>query len=519
MPRSSATRVAFPAVSAQSLLRPARPPVTRLADLASRLGLAVPAADAVVTGVTLDSRAVRPGDLYAAVAGSRTHGARFAAAAAAAGASAILTDAAGAGWAADAGLPLLEVPDPRAVLGRVAATVYGDPSSRLRVLGVTGTNGKTTTAYLLEAGLRAAGHRTGLVGTVETRIAGTAVPSVRTTPEAPDLQAAFAAMAEQSVTAVAMEVSSHALALGRVDGTRFAAGAFTNLSQDHLDFHPDMEAYFGAKALLFDGRCEHEIVNVDDPYGRRLVRTGRTVTVSASGRAADWRAGQLRATPAGATSFRLAGPDGVEVAASVPMPGAFNVANALLAIATLAAVGIEPADAVTGVAGVAVPGRMEPVSAGQDFLAMVDYAHTPEAVTRLLAAVREAVTGRVLTVLGCGGDRDRGKRPLMGQAAATGSDLLVVTDDNPRSEPPATIRAAMLAGALAVPASQRGAVVEVAGRPAAIAEAVLRARPGDAVVVAGRGHEQGQEVAGTVYPLDDRVVLREAIERRLVAAP
>ena len=492
-------------------LRPSRPAAHRLADLARALGLPAPAADATVTGITHDSTAIRPGDLLAALPGSRTHGARFAAAAAAAGATAVLTDPAGAGPAAAAGLPVLVADRPRELLGQLAALVHGDPTAGMLVIGVTGTNGKTTTAYLVEEGLRAAGHVTGLVGTVETRIAGESVPSKRTTPEATDLQATFAVMAERGVTAVAMEVSSHALALGRVDGTRFTAGAYTNLSQDHLDFHGDMEAYFAAKALLFDGRCEHEVVTVDDPYGRRLVKPG-TVTVSAAGqtagRPADWRAVDVTPEATGSTGFRVLGPGGVDQRALVRMPGAFNVANALLAVATLATVGVPVPDAVRGVAVRDVPGRMERVNLGQGYVAVVDYAHTPAAVERLLAALRPTVPGRLILVLGAGGDRDRDKRPLMGAAGAGGADVLIVTDDNPRSEDPAAIRAAVLAGARAGPAE----VLAVGDRRAAVAEAVRRARPGDAVVVAGKGHEHGQEIDGVVHPFDDRVVLREALE-------
>jgi UDP-N-acetylmuramoyl-L-alanyl-D-glutamate--2,6-diaminopimelate ligase len=503
--------VALPAVSATPSLRPNRPRPHRLADLARAAGLPPPALDAQVTGVSLDSRAVRHGDLYAALPGSRTHGAKYAGAAAAAGATAVLTDPAGQPEAAEAGLPVLVAAAPRALLGRLSALVYGDPTAALLVLGLTGTNGKTTTAYLLEHALRRAGHRTGLLGTVETRIAGRAVPSVRTTPEAPDLQAAFAAMVEQGVTAVAMEVSSHALAQGRVDGTRFAAGAFTNLSQDHLDYHADMEDYFATKAALFDGRCAHEVVNIDDRYGRRLVRPD-TVTVSAAGDPdASWRAAEVVAEPGG-QRLRMLGPSGVDVPATIRLPGAFNAANALLAVATLAAVGTDPHEAAKGIADTVVPGRMEPVDAGQPYVALVDYAHTPEAVARLLAAVRAGTRGRVIAVLGCGGDRDRAKRPLMGEAAARGSDLLVVTDDNPRSEPPASIRSAMLAGALAVPRGERGEVVEVGDRREAVAAAVRAAGPGDAVVIAGKGHEQGQEIAGAVHPFDDAAVLRAAIE-------
>jgi UDP-N-acetylmuramoyl-L-alanyl-D-glutamate--2,6-diaminopimelate ligase len=491
-------------------LRPSRPRPHRLAELATAVGLPVPVGDAVVTGITHDSSAVRPGDLLAALAGSRTHGARFAGVAAAAGAVAVFTDPAGAELAAPTGLPVLVADEPRALLGALSAAVWGDPTAGMTVLGVTGTNGKTTTAYLLEEGLQAAGHTTGLVGTIETRIADESVPSTRTTPEATDLQAAFAAMAERGVNAVAIEVSSHALALGRVDGTRFTAGAFTNLSQDHLDFHHDMDSYFAAKALLFDGRCEHEVVTVDDPYGRRLVKPG-TVTVSAAGApGAAWRAAGITPDPSGSTAFRVHGPGGVDLPAAVRMPGAFNVANGLLAIATLAAVGVPAATAVEGVAARGVPGRMERVDLGQGYVAMVDYAHSPDAVQRLLAALRPDVTGRVILVLGAGGDRDQEKRPLMGAAGAAGADVLLVTDDNPRSEDPAQVRSAVLAGALGV--TGRGQVVEIPGRRAAIAEAVRRARPGDAVVIAGKGHEQGQEVGGVVHPFDDRAVLRAALE-------
>ena len=476
-----------------------------------------------VTGVTLRAHQVRPGDLFAALPGSRAHGADFAAEALEAGAVAVLTDPAGAGRMAlmhpagtgrlaltGAPVPLLVHEAPRRVLGRLSSMVYGNPSSRLAVIGITGTAGKTTTSYLVQAGLTRAGHTTGLIGTVQTMIAGECLDSAFTTPEAPDLQGLLALMLERGVSHVAMEVSSHALALGRADGTAFAVGAFTNLSQDHLDFHADMEDYFAAKALLFDGRCAREVVNVDDPYGRRLVKS-ETVTVSAAGDPqASWRVADVVAEPGG-QRFRVLGPGGLDLPAAIRLPGGFNAANAVLAVATLAAVGTDPADAVKGIAETVVPGRMEPVDAGQPYPALVDYAHTPEAVQRLLAAVRAGTPGRVIVVLGCGGDRDRAKRPLMGAAAARGSDLLVVTDDNPRSEQPAAIRSAMLAGALAVPPGERGEVVEVGDRREAVAAAVRAARPGDALVVAGKGHEQGQEIAGAVHPFDDRTVLRAAI--------
>ncbi len=487
-----------------------------LAELAARLGLPAPEAAVSISGVTHDSRAVRAGDLYAALPGSRTHGARFVPEAVRNGAVAVLTDPSGAADGRTAGVPVLAVDDPRAVLGDVAAWAYDDPTARLLVLGVTGTNGKTTTAHLLEAGLAAAGHITGLIGTIETRIAAETEPSQRTTPEATDLQALFALMLERGVSAVAMEVSSHALALHRVDGTRFAAGLFTNMSQDHLDFHADMEAYFAAKAMLFDGRCRHEVVNVDDQYGRRLVKPS-TVTVSPGGRPdATWRVTDVRADATGRPTFTVLGPDGANATASVRSPGLFSVANALLAIAALVTIGVPLTDAVRGTAALEVPGRMEPVDRGQGFLAVVDYAHTPEAVAAALAALRPMTSGRMIVVLGCGGDRDRAKRPLMGLAAARGADLVVLTDDNPRSEDPAAIRAAVADGARLAAAE----VLDIGGRRQAIGEAIGRARPGDSVLVAGKGHEQGQEVGDVVHPFDDRKVLAELLAELLdEAAP
>ena len=478
--------------------------------------------DPEIRGATLASTDVVPGNLYAALPGARTHGVRFVADAVARGAVAVLTDPTGRDEAVATGLPVCVVADPRAVLGSVADRIYGEPSDRLRVIGITGTNGKTTTAYLVEAGLAAAGLGTGLIGTVQTRTRGrdadgaptvTAFPSVRTTPEAPALHALLAQMAGSGVSTVVMEVSSHALVLGRVGGVRFAAAGFTNLGRDHLDFHGDLEEYFQAKALLFDGRAAADVVVVDDAAGRRLAyRTDRQrpVTVSSSDPAsADWAATGVTATAEGGSAFTLHGPGGRTWPARLRLPGRFNVANAVLAVALLDAVGIDVGTALSGLADTVVPGRMEPVDAGQRFVAVVDYAHTPDAVTTALAALRGATPGRLITVLGCGGDRDPGKRPAMGAAAATGSDVLVVTDDNPRSEDPAAIRAAMLAGVSDVPEAQRAEVLEVGDRREALRAAVALARPGDTLLVAGKGHETGQEIAGEVHPFDDRDVLRE----------
>ncbi len=501
------------------LPRPERLAPRRLADLAALAG-AHPDPGRVggveVAGVTQDSRRVRPGDLYAAVPGSAAHGASFVASAVRAGAVAVLTDPAGAAAAAGSDVPVFVVPDVRAVLGPLSAEIYGHPAEELVLLGVTGTNGKTTTAYLIEAGLAAAGHITGLVGTIETRIAGRAVPSVRTTPEAPDLQALLAAMRERGVSAAVMEVSSHALALGRVAGTRFDVALFTNLSQDHLDFHADMADYFAAKARLFTpAYARRAVIDVDDAYGARLAAMSGlpVVTVSPGGSAdADWRATEVGVGAAGST-VRLAGPRGADAELVVHLAGGFNVDNAVAAYVGLLEAGV-PADAAAeGIAALrAVPGRMERIEAGQPFLAVVDYAHTPEAVSRLLAAMREVTRGRLIGVLGCGGDRDRGKRPLMGAALAAGADLAVFTSDNPRSEDPALIVAEMIAGVRRLPAPRAEIVVEL-DRAAAIEAATARAGPGDAVVVAGKGHEPGQQVGAQTLPFDDREVLAAALRR------
>ncbi|HEY0638059.1 MAG TPA: UDP-N-acetylmuramoyl-L-alanyl-D-glutamate--2,6-diaminopimelate ligase [Pseudonocardiaceae bacterium] len=477
------------------------------------------AAGVAVSGVTLRAHQARPGDLFAALPGARAHGADYAANAVAAGAVAVLTDPAGAARLDGLGVPVLAHDDPRRVLGPVAARVYGEPSTKLAIIGVTGTAGKTTTTYLIEAGLARAGHTTGLIGTVETRVAGERLDSAFTTPEAPDLQALLALMVERGVTHVAMEVSSHALALGRADATRFAVGAFTNLSQDHLDFHPDLEDYFAAKARLFDGRAGVEVVCVDGEWGRRLVRPG-TVTVSTTGADATWWADNVEVAPSGAQGFDVHGPGGFGYRMLSRLPGAFNVANTLLALACLDAAGVDVRLAARAVAGVDVAGRMERVRRGQDFVAIVDYAHKPAAVSAVLDAVRgQHPAARVAVVLGCGGDRDTAKRPVMGAEAAARSDLLVVTDDNPRSEDPAAIRAEMLAGAFDVPADRRGEITEVGDRRAAIRHAVRWARPGDVVVIAGKGHEAGQEINGVTHPFSDRDELIAAIDDLLADAP
>ena len=513
-------------------------PSRRLPDVAAAAGLAPSdvaalgdAASAVaVRGVTHDSRGVVPGDLYAALPGFRTHGAEFVADAVAAGAVAVLTDPTGAERCADHGVPVVVVDDPRGVLGAVASYVYGDPSHDLVVVGITGTNGKTTTSYLVDAGFRAAGHVTGVIGTVGTRVGDEVVPTARTTPEATDVHALLAVMRERGVTAVTMEVSSHALRLGRADGVRFAVAGFTNLSPDHLDFHDDMDDYFDAKAQLFTPqRAARGVVCSDDTWGERMLDRAREAGVPCTTYAvaredATWHASGVVSVPGGSV-LRALGPDGADVPVEVHLPGAFNVANALGAVAVLVAAGVDPLVAADGIAACpGVPGRMERVpdpDLGRGLFAYVDYAHTPDAVERALVAAREVATaregrrGHVIVVLGAGGDRDPHKRFAMGEAAVRGADLVIVTDDNPRSEEPAAIRREVLRGARTITGKRR---LEVADRRKAIAFGVALAGERDVLLVLGKGHEQGQEVAGTVTPFDDRVVLAELLASSEVQA-
>jgi len=505
-------------------IRPATRPRRPLSALSTLLGVRLasdrtpgPNELGFLSGITLDSRSVEPGDLYVALSGARVHGAAFCADAVASGAVAVLTDPDGRARAQASGVPVFVLADPRARLGEIACWLYGDPSSRLCLIGVTGTSGKTTSTYLIEAGLRAAGHLTGLVGGVELRVGPERLASALTTPEAPDLQGLFAVMAERGVTAAAMEVSSHSLALGRVAGTAFDVAVFTNLSQDHLDFHTDMEDYFRAKASLFMPPVIG-VVNIDDKYGRRLARSALVpvTTFSAAGADdADWRAVDVRSGADGST-FRLVGPGGIEADVSVGLAGVFNVANAVGALVALVEAGIRLEDAVAGVAACpGVPGRLERVpAAGLGVTAFVDYSHKPGAVEAVLRSLRPVTQGNLIIVLGCGGDRDKAKRPMMGAAAASLADVAILTSDNPRSEDPLAILAAMLGGVLSVPRAQRGRVIIEPDRAAAIGQAAALAAPGDVVVVAGKGHETGQYVGGAVLPFDDRRVTAEALERQ-----
>ena len=507
--------------------RPARSDALRataLADVAACVGGVLHGADLPVSGVSLSSQDIVEGDLYAALPGANAHGATYAGQAVGAGAVAVLTDATGARLVAAQGLdvPVVEVTDPRGVTGAAASLVYGTRDLPLQLYGVTGTNGKTTTAYLMNSALEALGHATGLIGTVETRILDERVKSMRTTPEATVLHALLAVMVERGVDSCVMEVSSHALAQHRVDGVVYDVALFTNLSQDHLDFHPTMRDYFEAKASLFTPeRARRGVVCVDDAWGRELAeRSGVPVTTlsSVEGVDSDWRLLPDPGPSDDPAAFTLT--DGsTTLHLRSALPGDFNRVNTAMAALALMASGTDASSTERALlVDPHVPGRMERVvvdgPAGLGLpLVVVDYAHTPDAVAAALRALRADTRGALVVVLGAGGDRDRGKRAAMGRAAAENADLVFVTDDNPRSEPPEQIRRAVLEGARAAGTGAR--LHDVAGRHAAIAQAVTAghaAGPGTVVAVVGKGHETGQEVAGTVHPFDDRDEVRAALQ-------
>ena len=474
-----------------------------------------PVVEVQLGDVTHDSRQAGPGVLFACRPGQRVDGHDFAGQAVAAGSPALLVER-----LCDLPVPQIVVSSVADVLGHAAAAIHGYPSRALTLVGVTGTNGKTTTTHLLESAFRAAGHVTGLIGTVQTRVAGQAVPGVRTTPESTDLQRLLARMVSAGATAAAMEVSSHGLALGRVAGTSFAVAVFTNLSQDHLDFHADLEDYYAAKARLFlPAHTQAAVVNVDDPWGHRLAAAAPVpvLRVSLSGAAEDADVTALDADegPEGWTITVACA--GMRLRLRTRLLGRFNAENALCALAAAHAAGIDLDAAAAGIAALdGVPGRMERVDAGQPFTVLVDYAHTPDSVAHVLSAARSlAGHKRVLVVVGCGGDRDPTKRPLMGRVAAQLADFVVLTSDNPRSEDPLAILDMMASGARAVPGATWAIEPD---RRAALALALQQADPGDVVVIAGKGHEPYQTIADRTMPFDDRLVARELLGAIGVAA-
>lgn len=490
--------------------RPLSPSVKSFSAIAKVVGATNPKKDMDITGITHDSSSIEEGDIFFAFPGAHVHGATFSAEAERRGARAVLTDSHGANLVAN--LPTIVVSDPRRSAGTLSAWFYDEPMRDVFSVGITGTNGKTTTTTLLHQIWTYAGRESGLIGTVETRIGKEVIVSKRTTPESCDLQALVATMRERHVRNFAMEVSSHALSLERIRGSYFSVVGFTNLSQDHLDFHHTMEEYFHSKSALFSYEyAEMAVINIDDPYGRRLAELTELpiVKLSRHDSRADWKYESVQPHLRG-NDVVIRGIGGILIEGLLPLHGEYNLDNALMAVAIAFESGIDPIDIqailpkLTGATG-----RLESVNLGQDFGAFVDYAHSPDAVSRVLEACHQISSGKVIAVLGCGGDRDTSKRPLMGRALAKGSDVAVFTSDNPRSEDPQSILNQMT-DSLAVETPN----VVIVDRKSAIEYAVAQASAGDIVVVLGKGHETGQEIAGVIHPFDDRVVLAGAIEGR-----
>lgn len=472
-------------------------------DLASSELIGDPGTD--ITSLAFDNRKVKPGALFFCVKGLASDGHDYAPAAIDAGAAALVCER-----KLDLDVPQLMVDDSRAAMAVVASAFNGNPTSDMKLAGITGTNGKTTTAFLLRDILEYAGLPSGLMGTVKQVVGGVEEEVVRTTPEAIDLQASFRRMLEAGDEACVMEVSSHAMVMHRADAIDFDLAVFTNLTQDHLDFHDDMEDYFQAKRLLFAAGPDASVVNIDDEYGQRLATEFDCLTYSATGQAADYSALEVSFDASGA-NFALQTEHG-EFAVRTGLPGSFNVSNALAALAGAIALGVDPGEAVAGLADAGrVPGRFEPIDEGQDFAVLVDYAHTPDSVENVLRAARGLTEGRLIAIVGAGGDRDRSKRPLMGRAGAELSDLVLITSDNPRSEDPAAI----IEDVIADIEDRSGLLIEQ-DRDLAIGKAIREAGPGDTVVIAGKGHEQGQEFEnGRKIPFDDRDVARRHLRELL----
>jgi UDP-N-acetylmuramoyl-L-alanyl-D-glutamate--2,6-diaminopimelate ligase len=462
----------------------------------------------VITGISIDSHQIEAGDLFVAVAGAKVHGATYVGNAKLNGAVAVLTDEIGAALITD--LPVLVVADPRAAAGAIAAWLHNEPMRDMFSVGVTGTNGKTTVTTLLHQIAMAASRQSGLVGTVETRIGDEVIEALRTTPEAPELQSLAAVMRERHMRNLFMEVSSHAVSLNRIGGSHFDIAAFTNLSQDHLDFHADMDSYFAAKASLFSYKyADTAYINIDSSWAEKLLEIQElpVVRISRHAKSADWYFERIE-IGVRSTAIAIRGSGGILIETSTKLVGDFNLDNLLMAIAICVASGIDPIDiaaitpSLTG-----AEGRLEKVDLGQSFTALVDYAHSPDSVIRVLETLRESSSGKIIAVLGCGGDRDKSKRPLMGAALLAGADVAIFTSDNPRSEDPAQIAKEMVSG-LTMPATSS---IEL-DRKRAIEIAVAAAKPGDVVVILGKGHESGQEIAGVKHNFDDRLVLAAALE-------
>jgi UDP-N-acetylmuramoyl-L-alanyl-D-glutamate--2,6-diaminopimelate ligase len=476
--------------------------LSKLATLVSGLHTG----EATVFGITHDSRSVQSGDLYAALLGANHHGIDFIDEAISNGAIAVASDSAGASIAKQKGLPVIELSNAREDMAKLAAEIYGHPENKLTLTGVTGTNGKTTTTHILRSMFLDAKKHVGVIGTLGTYLGEEHLPGARTTPESTDLFATLAVMAERGITHVFMEVSSHALALNRVSGIKFDVAIFTNLSQDHLDFHGSMENYFAAKALLFTPEFSKQaIICTEDEWGIKLAAQVKipVITIGSNG---VWKTSQANSSSNGMTTQQIEIQDSDSISLSVNMLGSYNATNAACALAASQILGLPIAASLESLKNIrSIPGRLEKVAIDSPGTAIVDYAHTPDAVATVLTVIKDANPNRVITVIGCGGDRDSLKRPLMGKVAAQLSDVVIITDDNPRSEDPAAIRKSVIDG------TKNGSakVFEISDRREAISQALKLAEPGDVIAVLGKGHETGQEIAGKVFPFDDRIVVSE----------
>ncbi|MBC7463298.1 MAG: UDP-N-acetylmuramoyl-L-alanyl-D-glutamate--2,6-diaminopimelate ligase [Actinobacteria bacterium] len=492
------------------MIRPVAEFESKLSAIAALVGEAFPTQDVAITGLTNQSSEVEAGDLFIALPGLKVHGANFAGDAERHGARAILTDTAGKALAHNAGIPLIVVVDPRKSAGVISSWFFSEPMRDMYAVGITGTNGKTTTSTLLAQIWTLAEREVGLIGTIETRIGKEVFASKRTTPESSELQSLVSTMRERHVRNLVMEVSSHAIALERMRGAHFSAVAFTNLTQDHLDFHRNMEEYFNTKAALFQFEyAEKAYVNIDDPYGQKLISQSQIpiTKLSRTQKSAEWHYVGAHPVSAG-YEIAIRGVGGVLIEGHLPLQGDYNLDNALMAIAMAVESGVDPLFMSTILPSLSgATGRLEPVAVGQEFRAFVDYAHSPDAVTRVLETCKRMTKGKVIAVLGCGGDRDSLKRPLMGRALFAGSDTAIFTSDNPRSEDPNRILQQMV-GEITVVAPS----AIIPDRAAAIQYAVDQAVADDVVIVLGKGHEQGQESNGEVFPFDDRSVLAQSIE-------
>lgn len=482
-----------------------------MGELSNKFDLKTNISDLQITGITHHTKSVEPGDLFVALSGEKNHGAQFVSEAIASGASAVLTDDAGQALITDNQIPVLTVKNPRHMLGDISSFVFGNPSHSLKVFGITGTNGKTTSAWLLRDGLENCGVPTSLLGTAGISIAGINLPSPRTTPEAPELQALLALALEKGSKAVSMEVSSHALSLERINGTKFVCTGFTNLSQDHLDFHKNMDDYFNAKAKLFTKQFSSRAVITEvDQWGKKLVKQLTDIDFMTLGGDVqnDWRVSDITAA-LGHVYFELFDPRKKPYKVTLSFAGSFNAYNAALVIAMADQIGVDIKEFITGIKATQIPGRMQPVVMPGAALGIIDYAHSPEAIDNVLSALRKQTFGKLIVVLGAGGNRDSEKRPFMGAAGERYADQLIVTDDNPRDEDPSQIRKAVLSGT-----KDKSKVVEFGNRAEAIKHAAQMATTDDTIAILGKGHETTQEIAGHIFDFDDAKHLEDALKQK-----